>query len=417
MKKPISLPHFFFMPTTACPANCHYCFSPISAQKMNDETLKKTISWVKASVDSFYEENHNDFNEKSPPYLRFTYHGGEPLFMGKEFVKASLELLDDMRIPFRKYISFQSNLWLLDQDFCQLFKDYQVRVGTSLDGPEKITDNQRGKGYFQKTMKGIDLLRKNDIPVSCICTFTKENAPYYEEVFNFFTKENLNFKFFMVQPTMDKEIDSKLYLTEDKQVELVESLLHLYLLNPGKIRIPTLDILGLSLTTRMSGGFVQGNCIGRQLAIGPEGGIYNCQMFVGHEKYKWGTVFDTNSLSGIYQMPGWLDFQKWQSIQKHNCRNCSYGDICTGGCIYNAIMANDGVLDTNRKDPNCQANKEVMNKINAIQQQAMSLSEHDGQDPINYSDERLAIIKSFRNLLQAFWKNRSTQYGKRDTPL
>ena len=120
---------------------------------------------------------------------------------------------------------YLSNLWLLDEDLCRLFKDYHINVGTSLDGPEKITDNQRGKGYFQKTMKSIELLRKHDIPVSCICTFTKENAPYYEEIFNFFMKENLNFKFFIVQPTMDKEFESDLSLTCKEQSELVESLL------------------------------------------------------------------------------------------------------------------------------------------------------------------------------------------------
>lgn len=408
MKSPNNIPHFFFMPTMGCVAKCRYCYSPVSAQKMNEETLKQTFIWIKATVDSFIEEHHNDINEKSPPYLRFTYHGGEPLLMGKEFIKNSLELLDDMVIPFQKHISIQSNLWLLDEDFCRLFKQYNVKVGTSLDGPEEITDNQRGKGYFQKTMKGIELLRKYDIPVSCICTFTKENAPHYEEVFNFFVKENLNFKFFVVQPTMDKEFESQLSLTVKEQVDLVEGLLQLYLLNPGKIRVHTLDIHCLSLTGRFAGGFVQGNCIGRQVAIGPEGGIYNCQMFVGHEKYQWGSVFNTSSFSDLHRIPSWLEFQKWQSDQKHNCRDCSYGDICTGGCIFNAIMANGGILDTNRKDPNCQANQEAMNLVSVLQEQAMSLSEHNGRESIDYSDERLAIVKSFSELLKAFWKNRCT---------
>ena len=294
----------------------------------------------------------------------------------------------------------------MDEDFCRLFKQYNIKVGTSLDGPEEITDNQRGKGYFQKTMKGIELLRKHDIPVSCICTFTKENAPHYEKIFNFFVKENLNFKFFVVQPTMDKEFESQLSLTVKEQVDLVDGLLQLYLLNPGKIRVHTLDIHCLSLTGRFAGGFVQGNCIGRQVAIGPEGGIYNCQMFVGHEKYQWGSVFNTSTFSDVHRMPSWLEFQKWQSDQKHNCRDCSYGDICTGGCIFNAIMANDGLLDTNRKDPNCQANQEAMNLVSVLQEQAMSLSEHNGRESINYSDERLAVVKSFSELLKAFWKNR-----------
>jgi uncharacterized protein len=255
-------------------------------------------------------------------------------------------------------------------------------------------------------MKSIDMLRKRDIPVSCICTFTKNNAPYFKEVFEFFAKENLNFKFFMVQPTMDKEIDSQLCLTGREQAELVKGLLDYYLLNPGKISVPTLDILSLSLTTRMPGGFVQGGCIGNQLAIGPDGGIYNCQMFVGHDRYKWGTVHDTDSLRDIYDKPGWMEFQNWKSNKKNNCRNCSYGDICSGGCIYNSIMANNELLDACGKDPYCSAYQEVMNRINTLQEQAMAISEPHTSDPAACPAGELAVTESFRGLLREFWKNR-----------
>ena len=108
MEKPLNLPHFFFMPTMGCVAKCRYCYSPLSAHKMDDHTLKQTISWIKASVDSFVRENHDNFIGRSVPYLRFTYHGGEPLLIGKEFIKNSLELLDAMDIPFEKHISIQS---------------------------------------------------------------------------------------------------------------------------------------------------------------------------------------------------------------------------------------------------------------------------------------------------------------------
>ncbi|MFA6807565.1 MAG: radical SAM protein [Eubacteriales bacterium] len=409
MKKNINFPHVFFMPTTGCMAKCIYCFAPVSAEKMNDATLKKTINWIKTSADLFYKENYGEFDEKKPPFFRFTYHGGEPLLMGKKFIKESLELLDSMEIPFRKHLSIQSNLWLLDQEYCEMFKRYEVNVGTSLDGPEELTDIQRGKGYFQKTMNGIDLLRKNGIPVSCICTFTKNNAPYFEKVYKFFEKENLNFKFFMVQPTMDKEIDSRLYLTYEEQSELVINLLDYYLLNPGKIKVPTLDILGLSLTTRMSGGFVQGGCIGKQLAIGSDGGIYNCQLFVGHEKYKWGSVYDTDSLQDMHSKPGWKEFQNWQSNLKHICRDCSYGDICQGGCIYNSIMADGETLDLNKKDPHCGAYRKAMDRVNILQEQAMALSEPDCSSLLaDCSAEELAETESFRRLLKAFWKNRSS---------
>jgi uncharacterized protein len=48
----------------------------------------------------------------------------------------------------------------LYDDFCKLFKEYSVSIGTSLDGPCEINDIQRSSGYFDKTMAGIERLRK-----------------------------------------------------------------------------------------------------------------------------------------------------------------------------------------------------------------------------------------------------------------
>ena len=87
--------------------------------------------------------------------LEITFHGGEPLIPGIDFYRMALPLLRDGLTAREVRFSVQSNLWLLTDELCELFREYGISIGTSLDGPEAINDAQRGAGYFRRTMAGI----------------------------------------------------------------------------------------------------------------------------------------------------------------------------------------------------------------------------------------------------------------------
>ena len=56
-------------------------------------------------------------------------------------------------------------------------KKHPLSIGTSLDGPESVNDAQRGQGYFQHTLAGIERARAHGLDVGCICTFTARSVP------------------------------------------------------------------------------------------------------------------------------------------------------------------------------------------------------------------------------------------------
>ena len=55
--------------------------------------------------------------------------------------------------------SFQTNGMLIDAEWCALFRDWNVGVGVSIDGPRELHDANRktrsGDGTFDKTIAGI----------------------------------------------------------------------------------------------------------------------------------------------------------------------------------------------------------------------------------------------------------------------
>lgn len=121
------------------------------------------------------------------------WHAGEPLILPVSFYKEAFELQQKWNTQ-KIHItnSFQTNATLIDQAWCDFFKDYNVRVGVSLDGPEPIHNANRvdraGRGSFQKAMCGVELLRENDINYGIIAVITKESLQHPDAIWEFFTK-------------------------------------------------------------------------------------------------------------------------------------------------------------------------------------------------------------------------------------
>ncbi len=105
---------------------------------MTRQTVEAAVDWQK------------NLDDGEP--LEITFHGGKPLTAGSEFYRMALPLLRDSLSDRQVHYSMQSNLWLLSDELCDLFRDYRVSIGTILDGAEKINDAQRGEGYFRRTM-------------------------------------------------------------------------------------------------------------------------------------------------------------------------------------------------------------------------------------------------------------------------
>ena len=81
----------------------------------------------------------------------------------------------------------QSNLWLMTPELAKILAKYNIPIGSSLDGPKELNDSQRGKGYFDRTMRGYKIAKDNGLKVSFICTFTGRFGEARRKRFSTFT--------------------------------------------------------------------------------------------------------------------------------------------------------------------------------------------------------------------------------------
>lgn len=173
-------------PTPFCNINCRYCYLPnrLSTKRISQDTLSKVIKAL------FDEDLVTEETE-------ILWHASEPLVMPVDFYRETFALIDQInkgRIPLRHRI--QTNATLIDEDWCQLFREFKIDVGVSIDGPQHIHDRSRvdrnGRGTFERVWRGVNLLQKHDIPFHVICVVTDYSLDYVDEIFNFFVENRIS---------------------------------------------------------------------------------------------------------------------------------------------------------------------------------------------------------------------------------
>ena len=320
-------PHFMLVPSLACPALCSYCFGPHEGPTMPAETMEASLDFVARIA-----------GETRQRKVKVTFHGGEPLMAGHAIWKQALDGLRSRFGPRRCEVAVQSNLWLLDDDFCHLFREHQVDIGTSLDGPREVTDAQRGEGYFDRTMAGIRRAQAWGMRVGCIATFTPANAPRWWDVFDFFFAERLGFSVHPSVPPLGGS-GSSYSLTAGQYASLLRSMLDRYVECRHELSISSIDQMCQGVGRGEGKVCTFRDCLGMFLAVDPSGDIFACQRFAGRPPWRLGT------LSGQATLDELLDSSVARAMAERErriaeaCGDCPHTPYCRGGCPYNAWAA------------------------------------------------------------------------------
>ena len=119
-----------------CNFGCDYCFYIKKNALYSDEKIHRMPYDV-------LEEMIKQVLESSNRQAGFIWQGGEPTLLGIEFFEKVVEF--QIKHGRGQVVSnaFQTNGWLLNDDWARLFNRYKFLIGLSLDGPEFIQDKYR----------------------------------------------------------------------------------------------------------------------------------------------------------------------------------------------------------------------------------------------------------------------------------
>ncbi len=173
-------------PTPFCNIACTYCYLPHRNDRsvMRNDTLQAVFERVFASG-------------WAAPELNVIWHAGEPLVMPVAWYRAAFDFIERLRPPhLHVRHAIQTNRTLITPAWCALFRDYDVGVGVSIDGPRHLHDAHRrtrsGRGTFDKTVAGIRMLRDQGVDFHVITVLSQHSLDDPEGLVDFYLAEGID---------------------------------------------------------------------------------------------------------------------------------------------------------------------------------------------------------------------------------
>lgn len=161
---------------SACNLNCEYCYYlekehlyPSAKSQMMTDTL----------LENFVQQY---LNSQTQHEVLFAWHGGEALLRPISFYKKAIELQKQYGQGRQIDNVLQTNGTMLNDAWCEFFKENNFLIGVSIDGPQEFHDeyrrNKGGQPTFVKVMKGIQLLKKHEVEFNAMAVVNDYNADH-----------------------------------------------------------------------------------------------------------------------------------------------------------------------------------------------------------------------------------------------
>ena len=167
-------------PSPFCNLDCDYCYLPD-----RHDARKLTLSALRTAAEKIFAA------QLPASVLSVVWHAGEPLAVSRDWYVAAFAILAELCPPSVSLVhNFQTNGVLIDQDWLAFFRQYGVRVGVSLDGPQRLHDKHRrtrdARGTHAKVLRGVEVLQQAEFPFHVICVLTRESLNHPDEILDFF---------------------------------------------------------------------------------------------------------------------------------------------------------------------------------------------------------------------------------------
>ncbi|MES2006309.1 MAG: cyclophane-forming radical SAM peptide maturase AmcB [Bacteroidota bacterium] len=164
-------------PTTTCNLNCTYCY--LADRDTHHNMSIETANAISESI------------EKIGKPILLIWHGGEPLATGKQHFINLLNVFEKLRLKKIIRHCIQTNATLIDAEWCELFKYYEIKVGISTDGPDEYNQNRvnwANKQVTSKIMAGINFLKQYKIRFSVICVLSEKHLQNAKLLYDYFVE-------------------------------------------------------------------------------------------------------------------------------------------------------------------------------------------------------------------------------------
>ena len=182
MKRPPAFTTMVKPVGATCNLDCSYCYYRDKAEiysapqnRMTDEVLEEYVRQYLEAVNL--------------PTVTFCWHGGEPLLAGIDFYRKAVELQQRYAAGRQIENTLQTNGTLVNDEWCDFFRENNFLVGVSLDGPEEVHDAYRrdcgGAPTFGKVMQAVEKMHNRKVEYNILATVNSRSEGRGKEIYRF----------------------------------------------------------------------------------------------------------------------------------------------------------------------------------------------------------------------------------------
>lgn len=343
MKNHIGL---FLKVTHKCNLRCTYCYDHRTIKEKRD----MSIDTFKHIVNKFAQS----FNS-----ITIMFHGGEPLAVGIKWYEEALAFCKSFKdVEFR--FTMQSNGVLLNEEWIELLKQYEVSYGISYDGintykyrlvdNNKITD--KASLYKQMTDKapGVAMVVNEE--------FLNNIFEEYEALRPLSNTYRFNYLF-------GGDVTKAYY---DLYIEKMMALFKEWIYDPKALKVLEFQNLVDFYYKKPNYGGACLNCHNSWIGIDSDGLLGYCDFGVNPREENMGSIFDYEDPLDIVYSDFKLKRMEEVAQRRQKCHEkaCELVSVCTGGC--NA-KRNKYTADLNGEEDNdvfCYVNRKMFEKAKPL---------------------------------------------------
>lgn len=335
--------------TTGCNLRCKYCFAdcgPFKGEDMTEDVMDATIKSM--------------LSMPQVEMVTFEFQGGEAS-TNIDGMRKFMEKVEAIKDKYNKVVKYrvEINCIIVNEELLNLFKQYDVSIGISLDGPKEMTDKARvdinNVGAYDRIEEGIKKIRKAGLKIDgAVCTIGQHNVHYPKQLVEYFDKMKINFKPRPVN-ILGREKESNLttkpgewascfkemHRLNDK-VDIQNFSVHIFEEN---VYTPIRDYICLRYPCGAARELV---------TVNPNGDVYPCDGFKGEKEFVMGNVLE-ESIEDMLKKPSVIKLRSRTAETIEKCSNCLFKGMCCS-CCYSAYGKFGSVY---REDPHCQDKRQI----------------------------------------------------------
>ena len=299
--------------TTRCNLSCSYCYNgdPSDPKDMSEALLDKALALVEEAGEG-------------PFHLQLT--GGEPTLV-PELIALAARRARELTRPCT--IGIQTNGTRLTSELADLFDEFDIQVGVSLDGPPSVQEALRGRAA--QTLNGLKLLEVRGIPFRVTTVISQRNVGSLKQLVwllaGFSQARGIGLDLLVQKGRTVNRGDvlpAEVPALRDGVRRMIEALKAVN----GRRRIP-LQLREWSLIEQLlpkkgeKRSFCRA-CRGQSIAVHPDGRLFPCGQTLGDPRFAAGAVEapDIERLNGLLS----------EELASDRCRTCPLEDRCPGDC-------------------------------------------------------------------------------------